>query len=267
MMGKIKEALQALDACSPAALRVFFAHGPRAARHVLGATLREAEHPTPPQPLRAIGWWDLIRVFSVDENLVLNGASWHDGSTTPIERVLIAQLMLFFKPKNTLELGTYRGDTTRLLLDHLPPGGTLYTIDLPAETDSSRVESLTDVPLVQSRSPSQGYGRHPRASDVKQVLGSTFDVSTWAEIPGDIQFAFIDASHSYEAVKNDTEWVRRKAARDAVILWHDYIPGESPKNGVGRFIRERMIVDDDVFVCSETRMAMRIPSHLLPRLR
>lgn len=262
-MGKLRTALRGLNGCSPAALRALLSDGPCAARQVIGATLREAEHPTPPPPLRSVGWWDLIRKFSVDESLVLNGASWHDGSTIPIERVLIAQLMLFFKPKTALEVGTYRGDTTRLLVDHLPAGGALYTIDLPPEMGSATVTSMTDAPLIESRSPRQGYSGHPRAADVRQVLGSTFDASTWEQIPGNIEFAFVDASHSYAAVKNDTQWVRRKTARDAVILWHDYISGESPQNGVGRFIREQMKLDNEIFVCAETRLAMRLPARLL----
>lgn len=261
-MDKIKAALWALDACSLAALRTLLTRGPRAARHVLGATRRELEKPSPPPPLRFFGWWELVRVFSVDGDLILNAGSWHHGSTTPIERVLIAQLMLFFRPRRVLEIGTYRGGTTRLLLDHLPPGGVLYTVDLPARLASTDVKAATDIELIESRSPHEGYHMHSRAGEVRQVLGNTFDASTWAEIPDGIEFAFIDASHSYEAVKNDTEWVYRKISKDAVILWHDYNGGESADNGVGRFIREEMKIRQDVFVCSETRLAVRIPSHL-----
>ncbi len=252
--------LRAFDGCSPAALRLLIKRGPKAGRKIVGATLRQA---VCLETKYLMNWLDLLTIFSVDEDLVLSGESWCEGSTSPLERVLLAQLIRFFKPKTILELGTYRGSTTRLLLDNMPPDGTIYTVDLPPEGDFSNIPGVTDMQMIALRAPSQGYEKHARARNVKQVLGNTFDPSLWARIPEGIEFAFIDASHSYEAVKNDTEWVHRKAVKDAVLVWHDYMANAAPENGVGRFIREQMRDYNDIFVCSDTTMAIRIPTRFL----
>lgn len=256
----ITELLRAIDGVSPAAIRTLLLRGPAAARKVVGGTLATV-WPQPPRP--EMDPWDLVRAFPSPEPIVLDAGSWKDGCTAPLERFVMAQLLRFFAPKKVVEVGTYQGTTTRLLLDNLPAGARIYTIDLPPNAQAAELQAASDERLIVHREVGADYRGHPRSGDVTQVLGDTFDPKTWEQIPGGIDFAFIDASHSYEAVRNDTEKVLPKLGPDAVILWHDYSEVVTPERGVGRYVRELMQTQEDVFVCANTDLAIRIPQRLL----
>ncbi len=255
----IRTALRSLDGFSIAATRVLITRGPKSARKVIGETLRAA---TAPDQYHTADLFDLVRAFAVDETLVFDGGSWVDGCTAAHERFLLAQLVRFFKPRTLLEVGTYRGATTRLFLDHLPDQATIYTIDLPPRCDLSEVSRATDEHLILNREVGAEYRAHIKAQSVVQIFGNTFHSATWKQIPDGIEFAFIDASHSYEAVRNDTEMVRGKCSVDAVVVWHDYCEGD-PHNpgeyGVGKYIREEMRAREDVFIVLGTTLGMQIP--------
>ena len=265
MVNVLRTALRSLDGFSIAAARVLVARGPKAARKVISETLHAAtarEQCDTQRPYHTADVFDLGRAFSVDENLTFDGGSWVDGCTAPHERFLLAQLVRYFKPKTLLEVGTYRGATTRLLLDHLPSEARLYTIDLPPDYDLAKVGAASDEHLILNRDVGVEYRDHPKAQNVVQVFGNTFDPSTWQQIPEGIDFAFIDASHTYEAVRNDTEMVRRKSTAGAVLVWHDYYeadPRKPGEYGVGKYIREEMRVRDEVLIVLGTCLAICIP--------
>ncbi len=69
-----------------------------------------------------------------------------------------------------------------------------------------------------------GTGRHFVGKDayshVTQLFGDamTFDYSPWH---GKVGLCFVNAAHSYEYVKSDTENTFRMLADDGIILWHD----------------------------------------------
>jgi len=216
----------------------------------------------------SISTWDLVRAFAVEEDLVIGAGSWVDGCTAPLERFLTAQLVRYFRPTTIVEIGTYRGTTTRLLLDNVRPEARVYTIDLPLDSKFSEVKEATDSRLIQHRVVGVDFQGHPQAGNVTQIWGDTFDEETWARIPKDVDFAFIDASHSYEAVRNDTEKLFRKLADGGVVLWHDYSEGSSYERGVGKYIRELMAIRDDIKTVVDTTLALRIPtSDLLEGMR
>ena len=50
-----------------------------------------------------------------------------------------------------------------------------------------------------------------------------------------VDFAFVDGSHSYDYVKNDTEKLLRLLAPSGVIVWHDYCRAWP---GVVRYLNE-----------------------------
>jgi predicted O-methyltransferase YrrM len=245
---------RALDGVSLAAVRTLLQRGPRAGRHVIGETLRAAA-----ESERQVGFWDLTRGFAVDEDVVIHSGSWFDGGTSPLERYLLALLLRYFKPGGILEVGTFRGTSTRLILDNSTANSRVFTIDLPPDRDFSQLEKGTDERLVMHVRTGIEFQNHAERERVTQILGDTMKTETWDGLPDGIDFAFIDASHSYEAVRNDTERARRKLAGDAVILWHDYTQENSSERGVGRYIREEMCRHHDIFVVAGTSLAVRIP--------
>jgi hypothetical protein len=68
----------------------------------------------------------------------------------------------------------------------------------------------------------QGVGRRPFLPDDRRVRLVETDSRLWApDIPGGVDFCFIDAGHSYECAKNDTEKALSVLKDDGVLLWHD----------------------------------------------
>lgn len=254
------EVVKLIDGLSLAAVRTWLLRGPAAARKVVGGALATVWPKPPPQ---VMDYWDIVRAFPATENLVIDAGSWQDGCTAPLERFLIAQLVRHFQPRTIVEVGTYRGTTTRLLLDNMPPDARIYTIDLPLDAKASEITAASDERLIRHRQVGAEYQAHPLAKNVTQILGNTFEAATWEQVPEGIDFAFIDASHSYEAVRNDTERLWPKLSPKAIVLWHDFTETDSRERGVGKYLRERMALELDTFVCAGTDMACHIPQAIL----
>lgn len=249
---------------SPAALWAGLSSGPARSRKVIGETLRAAR---PEDPVRRVSPWDLFRGYPASRPLLIHADDWTDGSTAPLERMLIAQMASHFQPATVVEIGTYRGGTTRLLLDQLPESSCIHTMDLPPEVDALHTPGTTDSRLIQHRVLGRAFQDHPRSSQITQHLGDSMKESTWDNVPQSIDLAFIDASHSYLAVKNDTEKVLARASKDAIILWHDYSEGHSEERGVGTYIRELMKTDPTVVVCHDTDTALKLPASTIAGAR
>jgi predicted O-methyltransferase YrrM len=232
-----------LDGSSIAALRVLLSRGPARARQVIGETLRAA----PREATHVIGATDLLRAFPMEQDVVVHGSGWHTNSIAPLERYIIGHLIKFLKPRKLLEVGTFEGHTTRLMLENASVDCQIATIDL--EREDGRVGI--------------GFADHPRQNAIVQVLGNTFEEATWNSIDC-VDFCFIDAAHSYQAVQNDTEKVRRVLAENGVIVWHDYTSSAGNKTfAVGRYIRDQMKSHDSIFVCAHTTLAIHIPVPML----
>jgi Methyltransferase domain len=256
----LRQLVRSIDGFSLATLRTLLFRGPGKARKVIGATLQAASpNPNP----WTVSEWTLVRAFPTSQPLLLNGGDWTDGCTAPLERFIMALLLRHFAPKLVVEVGTYRGITTRLLLDNLSEDARIYTIDLPLGASASEFNESTDARLIAGRKVGIEYHSHPRAGQVTQILGNTLEAETWKTIPNGVDFAFIDASHSYEAVRNDTERVWPKLAPNAVVMWHDYTQDVSHERGVGQYIRELIPKDPGIFLCEGTDMAFRVPVEAL----
>jgi predicted O-methyltransferase YrrM len=96
----------------------------------------------------------------------------------------------------------------------------VYTLDLPPDSAATAlpVEEL-EVPYIQKAIRAD---RPDMGSRIVQLHGdsATFDFS---QFYGQIDFVFIDGSHSRSYVHNDSE-VALKLVRDrpGTIVWHDY---------------------------------------------
>lgn len=262
MINKIRKYSKFLYGLSPAALVAMIRDGPDSARAVVWQTRKAAEKA---DHLHVMSYWDFARAFSTPDQLVFDGGTWQDGCTAPLERFCLAQLIRFFSPRQLLEIGTFKGFTTCLMLDNAPDTLTVHTVDLPHEREQMNLTAATDARLIHQSGMGSAYLRHPKHAQVRQVLGDSFRAETWEEIPKTIEFAFIDASHSYEAVKNDTEQVFKTSTDDVVVAWHDYTDEDSYERGIGKYIRELMRNRPDIFVIEGTTLAVRIPLHVLKK--
>jgi len=116
------------------------------------------------------------------------------------------------------ELGVFRGGTTFFLLENAP-WLTLHGVDTFEETEGKPQRDFKRlVPIIERRAKEFGD---------RCVIhtGTTHDVSK--EFPnGYFDFVFIDADHSYEAVKRDIEDWMPKVRKGGYLCGHDtQLPG------------------------------------------
>jgi predicted O-methyltransferase YrrM len=125
--------------------------------------------------------------------------------------------------------------TTLQMAINSPADATVITLDLPE--GASAVAPLDANDRAYTIAPPRRYTGRPHAHKIVQHLGdsATFDFAAVAAKHGPIDLAFIDGSHSYEYVENDTQKVLACLAPRGMVLWHDFTPGWP---GVVRYLSE-----------------------------
>jgi len=163
-----------------------------------------------------------------------------DGGTSDAEAWILA--VLAKDARLMFEFGTCTGKTAYLWARNSPPDARVVTVTLgPADVASYRRESTDDAVDVQfalreSSHTDFLYSGTDVAGKVEQHFGDSkqLDVSSWA---GRCDLVFVDGSHAYSYVLNDSERALRLAAPGGLVLWHDYAgPRHAP--GVYRALNE-----------------------------
>jgi predicted O-methyltransferase YrrM len=150
-----------------------------------------------------------------------------DGNVAPYELLVIAGLVQYMAPRVLLEIGTFDGNTTLQMALNAPTDALVFTLDLPlgsSETalprDRDDLTYVSDTRRVRPR-----FMRHPGVGNVIRLFGDSAAFDFRGALDGrSVDLAFIDGSHSYSYVKNDTERVLELLSPRGVILWHDYTP-------------------------------------------
>jgi hypothetical protein len=160
----------------------------------------------------------------------MDGAyAYVDGSLPWADATALMSIAVDRAPKTVVEIGTLHGHTTRLLALNLP-NAQIDTIDLPPDpTMAAGTLPKDDFHLIIGRRLGEEYRSDPSITNVTQHLGDT------AMLPfPDAEFFFIDGSHTYEYVKNDTEKALAKSAVKTIV-WHDC---DANHPGVTKSLRE-----------------------------
>jgi predicted O-methyltransferase YrrM len=144
----------------------------------------------------------------------------------------VAMIAKLLDAKNVFEFGTFTGATTALVASQNPQCR-VVTLDLPV-VDYSQAVALSALEITDEYL-FRGIGRGeciPAGAAVTQLRmdSAKFDPEPWAGI---MDLIYIDASHSYSAVRNDTEKALRMLAPNGVIVWDDYYYA-----GIWRYLNE-----------------------------
>lgn len=135
--------------------------------------------------------------------------------------VMLAKIALSARPRRVLEVGSYRGYTARLLAEHTPPDTSIVALD---------------------RDPLHGeaYRNSPLASKIERRVGHVDAAAFAGDEAGSYDLIFLDADHTYRAVKHDTEVLLPLLAPGGIFAWHDYANWGrfSRKNGVPEYLHE-----------------------------
>jgi spore maturation protein CgeB len=152
---------------------------------------------------------------------------------------------------SVLELGTSHGRGAYKLATNLPPGLTVYTVNLlPEQYDTSGGKLITHL---MPRDMIGAYFREHNVANVEQIYANT---ARW-EIPahlGDLGIVFIDAAHDEALVASDTRLVWPRVEDNGFIVWHDFAPFlrqrhdwiDASMRGVERFLKEHGMEDAEV---------------------
>lgn len=146
-----------------------------------------------------------------------------DGNTTTLEQYVFAALVERHRPKTLFEVGTFDGRTTLNLAVSAGPEAKLFTLDLPPQqlADTKLDVHPEDVKYIDKKESGARFKGTPQEKQIEQLWGdsATFDFTPYAE---SIDFVFIDGSHAYDYVLNDSNRAWGMTHAGSVILWHDY---------------------------------------------
>lgn len=197
-------------------LRRAFVNSSEFQSRVMGRSLAR---PTPALP--AVSMQQVCRFGTSVRILEPEGA---DGNVSLIELIILDHLVAQRSADVVFELGTFDGRTTINLAANTPEKAIVYTIDLPgSQLDEVRLGlEPADRKYIDKEVSGARFINTPEASKIVQLAGdtATFDFTQWY---GQVDFVFIDASHSAAYVRNDTEVaLKLVGGRPGLIVWHDY---------------------------------------------
>ena len=143
---------------------------------------------------------------------------WGDINGVEKLRLLCRLVRNGFSPP--FEFGTFRGLTTFNLVKNLPDAThKVFTIDCDNQCNesSSNIEQRT----YASYNLGEEYIRRGLSHRVVQLVGDSV-VLDFTEHYGKFGLVFVDAGHSYDAIKKDTETAFKLVRQGGVIVWDDY---------------------------------------------
>lgn len=168
-------------------------------------------------------------------NLVMENCRSENGNVSSYELMCISAVCSYFQPLRVLEIGTFDGNTTLQMALNSPTGGAVFTMDLPEGQAAGELDTdEADLQFITGRlGKLKRFENTPVEGKIRQIYADSarFDFSALERV----DMAFIDGSHSYEYVKNDTEKVLPILSRGGVMVWHDYTPNWM---GVWRYLNE-----------------------------
>src|SRR4051794_24455364 len=135
--------------------------------------------------------------------VILNEVPLGPWSTPIADVVMIAKIALCIQPRRVLEVGCYRGYTTKLLAAHTLPTTRIVAFD---------------------RDPRHGeaYLGSPLAEKIERRVGEMSIEAFSRDQRESVDMIFLDADHTYAAVKRDTEILLPLLSSTGVFMWHDY---------------------------------------------
>lgn len=135
------------------------------------------------------------------------------------ETYVLAAITTQLRPNKIFEIGTYTGQSTRILAENAPSTATVYTLDLPPER--LHLPGMEDAPPDQQAARiGEAFRGTGRASQIEQLHGdsATFDYS---EFNGKIDLVFVDGVHTHEYVLRDSRAALQMLGPKGVVVWDD----------------------------------------------
>lgn len=182
----------------------------------------------------------------------------HKWAMPEHELLTLGCITRVLQPKLVVEFGTFMGGSTLTIAANMPAGGRVVTIDLDPQERKTHVH---------------GMGVGLSDFDVGCLFrGTRFEPMIEQRFANSVEFhdrdllnaadlVFVDADHTYEFAKRDTQTAIQFTVADGAILWHDYT--WEPKNpecvGVTRAVNEFYQERGRCIQLTGTRFALHTP--------
>lgn len=172
-----------------------------------------------------IGYEHLFKLFpGLDLQVVPLevGPMIENGGISYTELALLSAITRWMCPKRILEIGTFNGWTSHNLALQLEDEAELLTVNLPSG-QRPRLESggWNARYFPEESEPSLLFEGRPTANRIKQIREDSANLSA-KDFSYKFDLIFIDGSHSFAYIENDTKLALSVANDKAVIIWHDY---------------------------------------------
>lgn len=144
---------------------------------------------------------------------IRNGRSLTEGLGIAMQEIyLLEHILSVYQPRNVLIIGNSQGWST-LAISLLLPDSRVVAMDAGFDENS-----LHGLDLTNRMAALAGLDR---SRAVKGVSPRDVEAVVDLELGGSVDFAFIDGLHTNEQIVLDFQGVSRKAAENAVYLFHD----------------------------------------------
>jgi|GEM_PF-2620668 len=182
---------------------------------------RNEDH-TPTDPF-IIPKTDVFELFGSDNAIYEGVYECGFGHTTEFELKVISNLVKKLNPKKIFEIGTFQGRTTLNMALNTSENAKIITLDLPnSELSSTKMDiEEGEIRYVQKEVSGERFIGHSVEAKIQQVYGDSATFS-FSEYSNAVDLAFIDGSHAYEYVMNDSQKALEMMRAGGLIIWHDY---------------------------------------------
>lgn len=147
-----------------------------------------------------------------------------DGNVSERELITLCRLVRALQPKRLFELGTFDGRTTLNLAANVPQNAVVFTLDLPRSSVATSVARIHrhEVRYADKAESGSRFRGTDAERKIVQLEGDSgkFDFTPYY---GTMDFVFIDASHTFDYVVNDSlHALGMMRPSGGTIVWHDY---------------------------------------------
>lgn len=189
----------------------------------------------------------------------------YSGGLLALENIALIKILNLINPKRLFEFGTYRGETTRFIIENLDfrsdKDRKFWTLDIDS-LEGVCFEGNDKELALHSVSSKRFYQESKHANTVTQILEDSmkFDPNS---IPDKMDFILIDANHAYDYVKNDTEKALKMISPiNSVIIWHDY--ENSQFQGLTKYLDDLAMDGLPLLHIEETMLAIMFSPDINP---
>jgi predicted O-methyltransferase YrrM len=185
-----------------------------------------------------------------------------DGNLTERELITICRLIRSADASRLFEFGTFDGRTTRNMVANSGPASLVYTLDLPRGGAGATLSPIhrDEIQYATRQASGDRFRGTDEASRIVQLEGDSgsFDFSQFERR---MDFVFIDASHTFEYVINDSlHAIEMLGEHGGTIVWHDYSRWDGVTAALNELRRKHSAFKDIVHVADTTLAVLRLPA-------